>query len=506
MPAAQRIDRDLVTGGAYAARGLLLKAADPGSLLGSANGVARVQLLSSLQSTIGNAEVQRLVRATLYQRPTQVPAVQRCGGTVHAGCACAAEADQRGSVQRQTPERATSTESRVQYGDQASVRGSAQYVMPVFAQRVVSTVDLLDAKQIADARRFYTAQPWLYTKSIITKLRTALGLDPTGGVDDDLVRAVARFQTDEGTDEPGLKVDGKAGPRTLPRIFRQGLNVKATGKAMGEQAQTEVIDEWQTLGTAKARRDKLVALLNERLSAAKVPEVKPAFDKNPVNSGSFDFETWSMQIGERFLSAPALSKEQAKDALDTIWHEGRHAEQWFRMAQLRAGQGLSARGIAAELTIPATIATEAKKLPLAPGSMEAVIAQGWWESVYGSGSGHREAVLTEVECADVALEIAKKKAKDHPSPANQAALERAEKRFDKAFAAYQDLPEENDAFATGPSAAEGITKGSPGTPGLILRPAGKACGQNVPAEEPPKVAPITPIPGGVPADQILPGG
>jgi len=414
-----------------------------------------VKLLAALQSAIGNTEVQRLV--------------QRCGGTVHAGCACAAESDQADAVQRQ-----------------------------IIVQRD------LDEKQIADARRFYTAQPQLYTKSIVAQLRTSLGLGPYGGVDDDLVNAVAKFQTDEGTD-PNLKVDGKAGPRTLPRIFRNGLNVTATGKAMGAQAQTDVIDKWQTLGTPVARRDKLVALLNERLKAANVTEVKPAFDKNPVNSGSFDFETWSMQIGERFLSAPALSEEQAKDAVDTIWHEGRHAEQWFRMAQLRAGQGLSARGIAAELTIPANIAEDAKKSKLAPGSMEAVIAQGWWDSVYGAGSGHREAVLTELECADVALKKARKKARDHPTPANEAAVDRAQARFDKAFAAYQDLPEENDAWATGPAAAEGITRGTPGTPGPILAPAGQACGQIVPAEEAPKVTP-TPIPAGVPADQILPVG
>jgi hypothetical protein len=99
-----------------------------------------------------------------------------------------------------------------------------------------------------------------------------------------------------------------------------------------------------------------------------------------------------------------------------------------------------------------------------------------------------------------------KKARDHPTPANEAAVDRAQARFDKAFAAYQDLPEENDAWATGPAAAEGITRGTPGTPGPILAPAGKACGQIVPAEEAAKVTPVTPIPAGVPADQILPVG
>ncbi|HWO73535.1 MAG TPA: hypothetical protein VNN21_08250, partial [Dehalococcoidia bacterium] len=89
---------------------------------------------------------------------------------------------------------------------------------------------LLDAAAIADARRYYTAQPWLYTPAIIAQLRGALGLDPDGGVDDALVLAVAEFQATEGAGDPALKIDGKAGPRTLPRIFREGLNVEETGR------------------------------------------------------------------------------------------------------------------------------------------------------------------------------------------------------------------------------------------------------------------------------------
>ncbi len=349
---------------------------------------------------------------------------------------------------------------------------------------------LLDAAQIADARSYYTSQPWRYTPAIIAQLRGSLGLDAEGGVDAALVLAVAQFQVTDGAGDPALVVDGKAGPRTLPRIFRGGLNVEATGQELGEEVQDEVIDEWASLSTAEARRDRLIELVNERLVAAGVPAVTAAFDANVNNAGSFSFSTWRMEIGRSRLAADTISEEDARDTADTVYHEARHTEQWFRMAQLRAGQGLSAAAITTELFIPARIATAARAAPLARGSMEAVIAQGWWDSVYGSGSAHREAVLAEIDRAATARRLAADLHAANPTAATQAALDRADARFQRAFAAYQNLPEENDAWATGPLAAAGISGGSPepepeseagGPPGEAGEPAGSPPSDEGPA-------------------------
>ena len=318
---------------------------------------------------------------------------------------------------------------------------------------------LLDDAQVADARRYYIAQPALYTPAIISQLREELGL-AEGGIDDELVLAVAAWQSTNGANDPALKVDGKAGPRTLPRIFTSGLNVAGEGEAFGGEVQGRVVDEWAALATAEARRDRLVELVNTRLEAAGVPAVTPAFDANANNAGSFNFPTWEMQIGRGRLGADSISEDDARDVADTVYHEARHTEQWYRMAQLRAAQGLSAAAITTELGIPARIAALARADPLVRGTMEAVIAQGWWDSVYGSGSAHREATLTEIDRAATARTAAQARFDANPTPANQAALDRANERFNRAFAAYQNLPEENDAWATGPAAARGITGGS----------------------------------------------
>ncbi len=318
--------------------------------------------------------------------------------------------------------------------------------------------------QVADAVRYYTVQPWRYTAEIVTQLRTALGLDAAGGVDAALVQAVATWQQTEGANDPALTVDGKAGPRTLPRIFRHGLNEPGAGEAFGRSVQSGAIDEWATLATPEARLRRLVELVNVSLGAHGVPAVTEGFDPNPTNDGSFDFPTWRMLVGRTPLAAEQLDAATAREIAQTIYHEARHTEQWYRMAQLRAGQGLSAAGIAAELGIPARIARQARAEPLTPGSMQGLIAQGWWDSVYGAGAEQRNATLEEIDHAAAAVRQARRRFAAHPTSANQAVLDQARARFDRAYAAYRNLPEENDAWATEPAAGAGVTSGTPPAP------------------------------------------
>lgn len=334
---------------------------------------------------------------------------------------------------------------------------------------------LLDAAGIADARRWYTSQPWLYTRPIIVQIRTSLGLGPDGGPDAAMVLAVARFQsTDGAVDDPSLVVDGKAGPRTLPRIFRSGLNVAGQAEAFGAEVQGQVVDAWATFPSARARLDKLVDLVNQRLDGAGVPRVAAIFDTGSAGGGHFDDTLWAMAVSQRRLEADTIDITQAQMITEMVYHEARHAQQSWQIARLRAAQGLSAAGITAETGIRADIATQAKAAPLVRGSMDALIAQGWWDSIYGDGAAHRVQVLTELDCAGRAARRAKATMEADPSPANTAAFATAKARFERAHAAYQELPEENDAWATGGRARTGITAGSPGS---------------VPGQEPPAPVP-----------------
>jgi hypothetical protein len=341
--------------------------------------------------------------------------------------------------------------------------GNAAVALLVQRQDATAGDTPLDAASVAGALHFYRSQPWLYTAAVVNELRSRLSLDPAGGIDADLAQAVARFQRDEGSNDPALRIDGMAGPRSTPRLFPAGLATAGEGARFGAAAQTGVFDQWDTLGSAQARADALIAAVNQRLGAAGVPELTARLydGESPNEQGSFDFATWTMQLNRLLLDQSGLGRDDAADLANTVYHEARHSEQWFAMARLRAGQGRSAASIATELGIPARIATAAQAAPILPGTMEAVSASGWYESVYGGRSAHREDVLTRLDAADWALTTARCRCERAPSAANDALRDRAEERLARVHDEYRDLPEENDAWATGPMAEPGVTSGTP---------------------------------------------
>jgi hypothetical protein len=316
----------------------------------------------------------------------------------------------------------------------------------------------LTGAQVTKAIAFYTAQADRYTPEIINQIQAGVGIAESGVADAALAQAVAVWQRDNGALHPTLTIDGMAGPRTLPRIFPSGLQGGSEPEDFGKAAQTGVIDRWQQLSVDQ-RLAELIRLVNTHLGHAKVPLVTPN-PQDTLDSGQFNFPDWTMIVGKRAMAIEQPDLAQAKDLVDTIYHEARHAEQWFRIAQLRGLQRRSgnpkatddqlAKAVAKELGIPKNIADEAVKPPtFALGSMDALIAQGWFDSVYGSASARRDKILTELDNAEKALDTAKKKQKQHPSPANQLAVHRAQERVNRAIAGHATLPEEDDAFVAG---------------------------------------------------------
>jgi hypothetical protein len=331
----------------------------------------------------------------------------------------------------------------------------------------------LTGAQVTKAIAFYAAQPDRYTAEIVKQIQAKVGVAETGAADADFVQAVAVWQRDNGGLHPTLWIDGMAGSRTLPRLFPSGLQGASEPEDFGKEAQTGVIDRWQQLSVDQ-RIAELIRLVNTHLERAKVPRVAPN-PQDTLDLGAFNFPDWTMIVGKPAMAIEQPNLAQAKDLVNTIYHEARHAEQWFRIAQLRclqrrranpkATDDQIARAVATELGIPRNIADEAvKPAPFALGSMDALIAQGWFDSVYGSGGGRREQILTELDKAEKALDAAQKKQKQHPSPANQLAVDRAQQRLNRAIAGHATLPEEDDAFVAGERAEPGVTQGAPPKP------------------------------------------
>jgi hypothetical protein len=234
----------------------------------------------------------------------------------------------------------------------------------------------------------------------------------------------------------------------------------------------------------------LVETVNRRLTAAGVPTVTAVLyaGASPQESGAFDFPTWTMQLNQLLFDQSGLAQTDAADLANTVYHEARHTEQWFMMARYLAGQGYSAAGISQAMGIPARIGRDAKNAPpILRGTVEGVTASGLYESVYGSGAAHREDILTRLTDADWAVTTARCRCERTPSAANDALLANAEAAFDVLHAQYRELPEENDAWATGPMAEAGVTGGTPHPAPLpTLSPCDqlRAAGRPVPAAAP----------------------
>ena len=93
--------------------------------------------------------------------------------------------------------------------------------------------------------------------------------------------------------------------------------------------------------------------------------------------------------------------------------------------------------------------------------MDALIAHGWNESVYGARADHREKVLKELAASGKAQEKAQAANDKHPSDANQKKLDAANARRAKALEAYYDLPEENDANRIGARVTKSYLENEP---------------------------------------------
>lgn len=260
-----------------------------------------------------------------------------------------------------------------------------------------------------------------------------------------MVQAVASYQM-----SVGLAVDGMAGPRTLPAIFAQGLDTDEHEEDFAEFA-VEQLNQWEDLGSADARAEQLMDKVNELLESSKVPECDSEVKDLPDLLGQFDFETWKIELGKPAFERDVITLEEYADTADTIYHEARHAEQWFSMARMLAGEGKTAAKIAEMMGIPLDIASEAVNLKYAPDSMEALVANGWYESVYGVDAQYRENTLTELENASKELDEAQKALDKNDTPANQKRLQRAQERRQRAYDAYHNLPEETDAHRVGDS-------------------------------------------------------
>lgn len=124
------------------------------------------------------------------------------------------------------------------------------------------------------------------------------------------------------------------------------------------------------------------------------------WDSNPITLyGAANDQAWSMTFNGNLFTQATVSEVDQKELAKTIMHEGRHIEQYYKIAQYRAATGDNAKAITTTDTashkpanIPANVAKQAAAHPLPAknagnaGCANHDKAKKWNDAKYGKGA------------------------------------------------------------------------------------------------------------------------
>jgi uncharacterized Zn-binding protein involved in type VI secretion len=179
--------------------------------------------------------------------------------------------------------------------------------------------------------------------------------------------------------------------------------------------------DWDDL-SADERLEAMQDAINSATS-----EHMPALTISPTDLGEntlgeLDFQNWQIDLNEDLLSGE-MDSDMMAQLVNTIYHEGRHGEQWFNIAQHRASEGDSSQTIARDTALPQEVTDAAVANPAPAGTSEGEVGEAMHTSVYGDRRDHREGVFEDMD-NDV----------------------------DGSYDSYRALPEEEDAWRQGDAA------------------------------------------------------
>ncbi|MEI6396370.1 MAG: hypothetical protein WCT12_35350 [Verrucomicrobiota bacterium] len=157
-------------------------------------------------------------------------------------------------------------------------------------------------------------------------------------------------------------------------------------------AMSTVFARWETL-TPEQR----LAAMEDAINAALPPgmprlSLNPTSFADPNTNGQLSFRNWRIDVNRDLINGP-MTAERFRNLTNTIYHEGRHGEQWYDVAQYRAGQGQSAEQISRETGMPQRVGEAAVSDPAARGTAQGAMGENVNRSVYGDRRHYRNGVL-----------------------------------------------------------------------------------------------------------------
>ncbi len=233
--------------------------------------------------------------------------------------------------------------------------------------------------------------------------------DPSGEFHSATTEAVKAFQRANHCDD-----DGIVGNQTWSALYGrplapEGIANQPYGDTREQRtglSRDGAVDEYvdHTYGTtyssmsAVDRANSLLASANEQLVSAGVPPIQSiTWTATGGTWATFHFPAWALNLNPTNFDPnyyDTLTADQQNDVAVAVYHESRHAEQWYRMARERAGLGASHADLVG-LGYPGDIAMLAIGDPILQCDRSQYESEQWYESVYGAGAAHRDTTLSD---------------------------------------------------------------------------------------------------------------
>ncbi|MEZ0314005.1 MAG: hypothetical protein ACAI38_19710 [Myxococcota bacterium] len=206
------------------------------------------------------------------------------------------------------------------------------------------------------------------------------------------------------------------------------------------------------------RADRLLLAVNAELLRASIPAVTRIEVVDLAARAAME-RRWSCSVNRALVDSPTIDNVRLLLVAATVFHEARHAEQFFRIARLMATLGWPAAEISRVLGLPSAIVEEAARQPLPPGD-EHEEARVWMQA-FVTDAPETEKIVAQV--LQVVPALAGVRAQAQSALTTGRAMEHARAVLDAsiratevAYIAYRAIPYEQDAKVAEIRAANAI--------------------------------------------------
>jgi hypothetical protein len=198
---------------------------------------------------------------------------------------------------------------------------------------------------------------------------------------------------------PAIELDQFNLPEKHKQFMPTGIAQESCINEYVRQA-SELTRKWATFDKYD-RIGHLAGAAAAQINKFSVAWPKWNIEKLDNANGQFQFRIWEVKLSEAKwkLAAPKEAEMQVRfkkgisKLADTMYHEYRHCEQWYRMARFLASTGKSPAEISQMMGIPINIAQASLKAPRL-NTEELSEGEAWYEGVYGRPVAPKSGVAT----------------------------------------------------------------------------------------------------------------